>query len=382
VALLVVISGIMLLTVLVTEIARGATVRVSLAANHRDEIKAEAIARSGVHLYQLVLMASKALGRNPMVQQFGQMMGVNGDSLWMMAPKFNSGLIRMVFVSGPELDELRGGQGLTDDQRAESREGGILDRNFLDFDGDFHAEVSDEASLIYVGNLQAKTFADLLELDSAQKLQALMMKEEHQQFLYDNNLEKLELIGNLVDWTDADEVRLYQGGYEESLYQSLEHPYPPKNAPFDTRSEIRLVDGWHLDGVWRRFGKHLTIYGDGKVNVNTAERPVLFSLFKAYMDGLPSDVYVDQVLDMFLDMRGRPLAAGGVYFSSAEQFKSFAENQLGAAMKPQVVQGVTTEATVFRVKSVGEVGDARAEILAVFDFSSDKVGKVIHWKVR
>ena len=44
-------------------------------------------------------------------------------------------------------------------------------------------------------------------------------------------------------------------------------------AALDTLDEIRLVDGWHLDGVWERMGRHLTIYGGGKVNVNTVPEP-------------------------------------------------------------------------------------------------------------
>ncbi|MEZ4236782.1 MAG: hypothetical protein R3F59_11640 [Myxococcota bacterium] len=47
VALLMAITAIMLLTILVTEIAHGAMVRVELAAQHRDDIKAEALAYSG-----------------------------------------------------------------------------------------------------------------------------------------------------------------------------------------------------------------------------------------------------------------------------------------------------------------------------------------------
>ena len=48
VALLMVLSSILLMTVLVSEIAYSATVRLSLAAHHRDEGKAEALAFSGM----------------------------------------------------------------------------------------------------------------------------------------------------------------------------------------------------------------------------------------------------------------------------------------------------------------------------------------------
>ena len=48
----------------------------------------------------------------------------------------------------------------------------------------------------------------------AQQLAGMMNKEEHNQFFYDNDLDRTELIANLVDWTDADDIRLFEGGYE------------------------------------------------------------------------------------------------------------------------------------------------------------------------
>lgn len=386
VALLMVLSSILLMTVLVSEIAYSATVRLSLAAHHRDEAKAEALAFSGMQFYRLVLMASKSLGRNPMIQTVGQYMGLNGDSLWQILPSFNTGLIRMVFVSGSDIDTLGPegtGVGLTDEQVAKTREStSSTKRNFLDFDGDFSAMVKDEARFIYVGGLRATDLQSLTQLHPAQQLAGMMNKEEHNQFFYDNDLDRTELIANLVDWTDADDIRLFEGGYEESLYERLENPYRPKNAPFDTREEIRLVDGWHLDSVWERFGRYLTIYGEGKVNVNTAPRPVLRGILTAYADGFYAEQQIDLWLDMLFQYRGRPVSADGVYFNSPQSFVQFMSEVVGMPLKQEVVQSITTESTVFRVVSTGEVGDARVEVVAVYDFSSSPTGRVLNFRVR
>ena len=386
VALLMVLSSILLMTVLVSEIAYSATVRLSLASHHRDEAKAEALAFSGMQFYRLVLMASKSLGRNPMIQTVGQYMGLNGDSLWQVLPSFNTGLIRMVFVSGSDIDTMGvGGTGaaLTDEQIAETREStSSTKRNFLDFDGDFSAMVKDEARYIYVGGLRATDLQSLTQLHPAQQLAGMMNKEEHNQFFYDNDLDRTELIANLVDWTDADDIRLFEGGYEESLYERLENPYRPKNAPFDTREEIRLVDGWHLDSVWERFGRYLTIYGEGKVNVNTAPRPVLRGILTAYADGYYAEQQIDLWLDVLFQYRGRPVSADGVYFNSPQSFVQFMSEVVGMPLKQEVVQSITTESSVFRVVSTGEVGDARVEVVAVYDFSSSPTGRVLNFRVR
>ena len=387
VALLMAMSSILLMSVLVTETVHGATVRLSLASHHRDEAKAEALAMSGLQFYRMILMASKAVGRNPMIQSVSQYLGINGDSLWQLLPRFNTQLIRMVFVSGGEMDEeevaAMRAAGLSDDQLDETREArSSTKRNFLDFDGDFSAHVKDEARFIFVGGLQATDLGTFLTLHPVQQLQGMMNKEEHNQFFYDNNMDRVELIANLVDWTDPDDLRLFQGGYEESLYDNLENPYRPKNAAFDTREEIRLVDGWHLDGVWERFGRYLTIYGEGKVNVNTAPRPVVRGLLTAYADGYYAEAQIELWLDLLFEYRGRPVSADGVYFNTPQGFVSFMSDIIGMPMREDITEAITTESSVFRVVSTGEVGDARVEMVAVYDFSQDPTGRILHYRIR
>jgi general secretion pathway protein K len=388
VALLMVITAIMLLTVLVTEIAHGAVVRVQLSAQHRDEVKAEMLALSGVSFYRLVLMTSKAIGKNPAIQGFAQMMGSNANELWQALPFIDTGFMRLLFVSNGSVDDgdvadtvAQGG--LSQEQVDESREGSsLLNRNFLDFDGDFHASVFDEDRRIYVGNFQAQTLADLLATPTGQTLYAMFSREEFQDYLYDHNLQKEELLGNLADWTDPDDTRLFQGGSEDALYDRLDSPYRSKNAPFDTRDEVRLVDGWHLDGVWERVGENLTIYGDGKVNVNTATRPVLYALLLAYGDGITNQNQVEPFLAELMRLRGAPMTEGGVYFSSPQMFYNFVTTTLGFPLREDVVQGIKTESTVFRIHSAGEVGTARVEMIAVVDFSQDPTGRILHWRTR
>jgi hypothetical protein len=278
-------------------------------------------------------------------------------------------------------------EGLTDEQIEESRQpGSMMKRNFLDFDGDFRSEVLDEERRINVGNLQATNLGDMLLLPQVQEIMAIMSTEEVQDYLYDNNLIKEELIGNLVDWTDTDEIRLYQGGSEEAAYARLDDPYRPKNAPFDTRDEIRLVDGWQDDGLWERVGKHLTIYGGGKINVNTAIEPVLKGLLIAFYDGAANETTVQQTVDDIIRMRGLPTDEGGLYFASGKHFRDSIVNgeyQIHPLpLKPELEQAVTSQSTVYRVTSVGEVGNARVEINAVFDFSQDTTGRILFWKIR
>lgn len=385
VALLMAIASILLLTILVSEISRGAVVRVQLAGQHRDEAKAVALADSGLQFYRLVLMASRVLGNNPSVQMLGQFMGVNANELWQALPFVDTRFMRLLFVTGGDADEAaetRQTGGLTDDQIDESREAtSLLSRNFLDFDGDFHASVVDSERRIFVGRFQATNLGELLQESNARQLLSMMKVEEHRDFFRDIDYEPEELIANLADWTDADDTRMYQGGSEDALYERLEPPYRAKNMPFDTRAELRLVDGWHLDGVWERFGKHITVYGSGKVNVNTAVEDVMRGLLLTWAENASSEAAVEPALRELMSRRGTPMSEGGLTFTTVQAFLQTMDN-LGLPLRSEAAQALTTKSSVFQVRSSAEVGSARAEALMMIDFSRSHTGSVLYWRMR
>ncbi|MCB9742756.1 MAG: hypothetical protein H6740_09155, partial [Alphaproteobacteria bacterium] len=61
IALLMVITTVALMTVMVTEINYAARVRLLMSAHARDEVAAEQLARSGINIYRLILMADKQI---------------------------------------------------------------------------------------------------------------------------------------------------------------------------------------------------------------------------------------------------------------------------------------------------------------------------------
>lgn len=420
VALLIAISCFLVLTILATEIVHTGTVRIKLAANLRDDARAEFLARSGLNFYRLILVAANGLDNRTsgMAQSFPMLsqMGISGDMLWQMVPMINTNLLRMVFVSGDdnldqdEVSELEA-QELTEEERALSEEGVGRKPGFLSFYGDFVAEVSDESRRINVKNIQGTDVVSLQQDPAGAQLVALMTGQQscaairagrpmsssdlddNTQFFRDRNLEALELIGNLADWVDVDNSRAYMGGNEDTLYERLDPPYRAKNAPFDTLEEIRLVDGWNRDDVWERFGDRLTVFGDGRVNVNTADCEVLWALLKSFVTPPPVDFQVDSCI------RAIEMYRAVVPFGSEQAFIQYLQNGAGPPMgattgsapnmtgrceltpAPAMQQHITTKTKVFRVRSVGEVNDAKVTIEAVYDFSSAVEGKTLYWRI-
>jgi len=73
---------------------------------------------------------------------------------------------------------------------------------------------------------------------------------------------------SIVDWRDKNDLP-GKKGKETSYYEFLGEPYPCKNADFEVSEELLLVAGM-TRGIFDKIKEHITIYGDGEVNLNTA----------------------------------------------------------------------------------------------------------------
>ncbi len=106
---------------------------------------------------------------------------------------------------------------------------------------------------------------------------------------------RLDIISALIDWWDYDTQRTSfdpganrvdsNAGGEDDIYQSFRDPYRPRNAPFDSLEEMRLIRGVG-DDFWATFvepdpddptSRTLTVYGSGKVHLNEARAEVLLA---------------------------------------------------------------------------------------------------------
>jgi general secretion pathway protein K len=106
------------------------------------------------------------------------------------------------------------------------------------------------------------------------------------------------LVPAIIDWVDSDDdvtilpyVRGQNTGAENNYYEKLVEPFHCKNGPFDVLSELLLVKGISSEVFYGRAGnddagielvagmnQYLTVYGDGKININEASVTVIRSL--------------------------------------------------------------------------------------------------------
>lgn len=84
------------------------------------------------------------------------------------------------------------------------------------------------------------------------------------------------LVDALIDWLDPDDEPQTLGA-EEEYYLRLPHPYVCKNGYLQSVEELLLVKGFDAE-ILKILAPHVTVYGDKKINVNTASVEVLYSL--------------------------------------------------------------------------------------------------------
>ena len=92
------------------------------------------------------------------------------------------------------------------------------------------------------------------------------------------------LVPAIIDWIDKDNnvtylpfIKYENSGAESEFYSQLDNPYKCKNAPLDSTRELLLVKGIFPD-LFESLRDHVTVYGDGTININDASATVLQSL--------------------------------------------------------------------------------------------------------
>ncbi|UCB57599.1 MAG: general secretion pathway protein GspK [Candidatus Omnitrophota bacterium] len=117
-----------------------------------------------------------------------------------------------------------------------------------------------------------------------------------------------DIANAIIDWRDLD-VFVSSGGAEDIYYEGLKVPYPCKSGEFQRVEELLLVKEMTPE-VFSKIRDVITIYGDGKVNINTApertfgalgmssdlaERIIEFRQGKDLLDGTGDDVIFNTV---------------------------------------------------------------------------------------
>lgn len=132
------------------------------------------------------------------------------------------------------------------------------------------------------------------------------------------------LVPSIIDWTDNDDqvtclpfIKHENLGAESSYYNELRPPYKCKNGPLDTTEELLLVKGVAQE-VFDHIRSHVTVYGDGEININCASKYVIESLSEK-MDAALAQMIIDRrkfkPFDSIAELRDVPGMMDAIYYT-------------------------------------------------------------------
>ena len=130
------------------------------------------------------------------------------------------------------------------------------------------------------------------------------------------------LVPAIIDWIDSDDevthlpfIKNENSGAESAYYGNLEIPYKCKNTPLETIEELLLVKEITQD-VFESMRDHITVYGNGEININSASKRVIESLSEK-MDAALAQMIIERrkfkPFDSIMELRDVPGMTDGIY---------------------------------------------------------------------
>jgi general secretion pathway protein K len=201
------------------------------------------------------------------------------------------------------------------------------------------------------------------------------------------------IINSVKDWLDSgdDEATTGLSGAESSYYEEQDPPYASRNGPLADLNELLLIKGITPElyyGSEDRPGlaQNMTVHGlvvrggttfdwPGRININTADAPVLAALLGIENQDLAQALY---------DFRQEMAAEKDVHdFSNPKWYKNitgFGDVTLDNRL-------ITVSSDVFRIKSTASINDLQSSAIAVVQrVQNPETGKwdckVVSWETK
>jgi general secretion pathway protein K len=409
IALVVVIGIVAILSVVVSDFDYSSAISFKLAESKRERLQAEYIARSGLNLTRLLISKEKAIRR--VIGSFYQMLGIGSApqlNIWDFANE----------ILAPFSDYKKAKEESTDSTNTGldfSKMEGMIDTG-----GTFEIVAMPENSLINVSSPLFLNVGKDSRSSVAMQLYAMMGGYQSPQSPYDPMFEqrdsdgqftnRLDIVADIIDWWDPDQLRTNfdpgtatatQAGSEDDIYQTYADPYLVKNAAYDSVEELRMVRGVD-DDFWATFvepdpdnpkSRQLTVYGSGKVNINTAKPEVLLFRLCSFQ-GVQESTLCTDVLEMqkfawlfntarsilpivffsninsfidFLQGKGKIYQTLSSIIGTADNGLLFKPIAIPDAQKAMIKDSFITEASIFTIQSTGVVGKSTVRIHAVIN---------------
>jgi len=157
---------------------------------------------------------------------------------------------------------------------------------------------------------------------------------------------------SIKDWIDRDNFPEPEGA-EEDYYEGL--GYRPDNGPMKSLGELLYVKGIN-ERLFKKLNNYLTVYGNGKINVNSAPKEVLLALSPDMSPEAADSIIEARPITEIARLRELPGITQELYFE----------------IRPLI----TNRCNYFRIEATASYGEATAHLEV---FSTRK--RALEWKV-
>lgn len=409
IALLMVMFMLVLGTSITLDLQHDSRIQLQLAANSRNALQAEYLARSSMQFTHLLLAFNSQFLR--MKSQFKKFMKMAPPEVQMLLNRLQ--VWKIVPIDCNMLKQIFGGAfGRAKTPPPKGDQGKLY--AFGGFKGGCRANLEDESAKINLNrfaNYQdaIKLRVMLLNLFAPRKYDPLFERTQAN----GDAITRQQQVAAFEDWVDSNQqVAGESGSSEDSKYRYSERGYQTKNSYFDSLDEIRMVYG--VDDIfYQTFARYFTVYGPTlRININSAERGAMSMLVQTYAKLKPQDrvifltpqyeKFVDAMMsyrsylgfntrDEFVNWVKQPVlldpnmfpGAGAGAGQGGTQNQTFA-NELPKFQLDTSKMGSTiiTNADTFRINASGQVGTIERRITAVIHVQPRGKRDVYYWRLH
>lgn len=134
---------------------------------------------------------------------------------------------------------------------------------------------------------------------------------------------------------------------EDAYYEALEPPYKCRHDRFTAIEELKLVRGVTED-LYEGIKDYITVFGDGKININTAPKEVLNAIIDDGTGEYESLIY--NIIESRKSDDG--------FFTNIDVFLNYPEDDEMKMRLTTLKNNFTTKSDFFRINAYGEVHKA------------------------
>lgn len=183
----------------------------------------------------------------------------------------------------------------------------------------------------------------------------------------------------ILDWRDEDD-NPYESGAETMYYKTLNPPYRAKNSDFAALEELRFVKNITAE-VYNQVSPYLSVDSTGKINLNTASKPVLRAM------GF-SEALAGKLIAFRLGADGirrteddNVLADSGNIIEAINQFSALNEDEK-VSLKDFIESGLfTIKSSYFKIKIEANLENRQTAMTATGVVERDDAGiKIVSWR--